>query len=448
MRHFPQPSSQDCVELLVVDESLANALYRGIPAARLLARVRLSMDRSDASLWSRSLDSLLCKGSRDHEHVTRAVARHTRVALNEGPLTADQATLAVLTWAVACDHGKLGHDASLAEIAPPSAGERTCLPETLSACALRDERLAGPKVDKRAPAFEACVRLSTRGALDAVGWARLHAVATHLERAELGARFFACSETSIFPRGVDDEISPTDRRLVVIERKPLDSLVATDPRRFGAAVWRTETTAGSTATNLAAFLADLARLLAHDGTLVAAPLPASTLGADRETTVRSPASSAPPEWNQTTAATWTDALQRGATTTTQVEAAVSRGGELALDAIGAEMLNVAAHPFASGVCAEILARSARPRDVVRLVTYFAIAPDPEPAARALGACAATELPRMLEAWFQTLLPQGAETAAGSGATGAHLVACLASLRPYPELYHVVSALLPRSSSLC
>jgi len=71
---------------------------------------------------------------------------------------------------------------------------------------------------------------------------------------------------------------------------------------------------------------------------------------------------------------------------------VARGGEPALDALGAEMLRVAAHPFASAAFAEVLAKSGRPRDVIRLVTYFAIGPDPAAGARALASCSAPELP--------------------------------------------------------
>lgn len=437
--------SRDRVELRVVDESLANALFRGIPAARLLARVRLAIDGSDGSAWDRSIDSLLRGGSRDHQHVKRAVARHLRVALDEGPLSADEVTLAVLAWAVACDQA--GRDASLAEIAPRNSRRASCDPETVGACALRDERLARSTVDKRAPAFEACVRLSTCAAIDSIAWEQLQAVAAHLERGGLGVPLLGRRSTSIFPRGVDDEIASSDRRVVVIDRRPLDSLVATDPRRLGAAVWRTEPSGAATAAGLTTFLSDLARLLAHDGTLVAAlsPAGARARGTPKESE-KSPTSSAPLEWTRTNAAHMADSLERGLATATSVQAAVSRGGEGALDAIGVEMLNVAAHPFASSICAQILARSARPRDVVRLVTYFAIAPDPEPAARALGACPATELPGVLGAWIETILPKAGENATESAA--ARIGACIASLRPYPRLYQTVTSLLPRLSPLC
>ena len=140
----------------------------------------------------------------------------------------------------------------------------------------------------------------------------------------------------------------------------------------------------------------------------------------------------PTEWTATTAAALADALESGATTFPRVRAAAVRGGEAALDAIGAEMLDVGVHASASAAFAEILSGSGRPRDVLRLVTYFAIAPDPVPAARALGACAAAELPRVLGAWLDAMLPQDGDDAHESSA--ARVTACIASLKPYPQLY--------------
>ncbi|HEX4445842.1 MAG TPA: hypothetical protein VH044_03875, partial [Polyangiaceae bacterium] len=134
-------------------------------------------------------------------------------------------------------------------------------------------------------------------------------------------------------------------------------------------------------------------------------------------------------------------LERGATTFPRVRAAAVRGGEAALDAIGAEMLDVGVHASASAAFAEILSGSRRPRDVLRLVTYFAIAPDPVPAARALGACVAAELPRVLGAWLDAMLPQDGDDAPESSA--ARVTACIASLKPYPQLYRAVSPLLDR-----
>jgi hypothetical protein len=128
---------------------------------------------------------------------------------------------------------------------------------------------------------------------------------------------------------------------------------------------------------------------------------------------------------------------------------VSRGGEPALDAIGAEMLRVATHPFASATFAELVARSGRPRDVIRLVTYFAIAPDPTDAARALSACISPELPSVLRAWLEAMLPSdGGVAPFGENpetSSTARLTACVTSLAPYPKLYGAVRPLLARVS---
>jgi hypothetical protein len=115
------------------------------------------------------------------------------------------------------------------------------------------------------------------------------------------------------------------------------------------------------------------------------------------------------------------------------------------------MLNVAAHPFASAVFAEFLAPFARERDVVRLVTYFAIAPDPSTAARALELCGAREVvSTVLKAWLETMLPtDGGRAAPGSNpdiSASARVALCLAALRPYPALYEVVEPLLSRVGS--
>ena len=158
--------------------------------------------------------------------------------------------------------------------------------------------------------------------------------------------------------------------------------MAKDPRHLGPATWRTEQAAGGASGQLATFLADLTRLLAHEGALVAAVLRPEPQDEWSESSGVTAASWAPSVWSAATAEGWADALERGTTTLARVHAAASRGGDEALDAIGAEMLRVDGHPFASAAFAEILAKSARPRDVVRLVTYFAVAPDPG----ARGAC--------------------------------------------------------------
>src|SRR5580704_5437769 len=93
------PKSGDRLELRVVDAPLARALFHGIPAARLLARTRpASSDTAAAAAFDAHLKSLL---GATHERVKRAMARHARVALDEGPLRASESTVAVLAWAVA-----------------------------------------------------------------------------------------------------------------------------------------------------------------------------------------------------------------------------------------------------------------------------------------------------------------------------------------------------------
>jgi hypothetical protein len=128
---------------------------------------------------------------------------------------------------------------------------------------------------------------------------------------------------------------------------------------------------------------------------------------------------------------------------------VWRGGGPALDAIGAEMLRVPLHSAASDAFAEILARSGRPRDVIRLVTYFAITPDPDAAARSLNACGAPELPAVLRAWLEAMLPSDGTTPPDgddpSTSSAARLHACVSSLAPYPHLYAAVRPLLVRVS---
>jgi hypothetical protein len=110
---------------------------------------------------------------------------------------------------------------------------------------------------------------------------------------------------------------------------------------------------------------------------------------------------------------------------------------------------VASHPFASGAFAELLARSGRPRDVMRLVTYFAVAPDPTVAARALNACGATELPSVLRAWLEAMLPSdGGQAPHGDNpdtSAAARLNACVIALKPYPRLYGAARPLLARVS---
>jgi hypothetical protein len=427
-----EPRSGDRLEFRVVDASLARALYDGIPAARLLARARPGPDDAEAgAVWDERLRKLL---GTSHEGVKRAMARHARVARGEGLLRASEATVAVLAWAVASAPET---DASLAEIAPAAGEPSPCDESVLAECAAYDARLANRGADRRAPAFEACVRLATHAVLGPLPWDRVRAIAAQLERVEIGVRLLGDAPASIFPRRVDDEIASGDRRMTALDRVALDALTAKDPRQMVATIGRTAV--ASEGVQLATFLADLGRLLEHEGTVVAALLAPGPSDAD-DARDDAPGLS-PGEWTASTAAALADALERGATTFPRVRDAAVRGGEAALDAIGAEMLDVGGHAAASAAFAEILSGSGRPRDVLRLVTYFAIAPDPVPAARALGACVAAELPRVLGAWLDAMLPLDGEDP--YEASAARVTACIASLKPYPQLYSAVRPLLTR-----
>jgi hypothetical protein len=442
-----EPRVGDWVELRIVDASLAHAFFVGIPAARLLARIRLALDADlQAPSWDSRLSTLFGTSSfPEAERVRRAVARHLRVAENEGPIASSDATIAVLAVAVASDVSEPGHDPSLAEIVPPGQRESQPSAALLRACSAYDERLASAGPEARLPAFEACLHLATRAVLGPLPWERLRAIAAQLERAEIGVSLFTDARGSIFPPSVDEEVPRGERRMSPIDRAPLDALVAIDPRQLAHSVWRTEQASGGPSVHLATFLADLTRLLAHEGSLVAAVRPREAVEFEAADSSWGGAggSWAPTEWNASTAAAMADALERGATTFARLRAAARRGGDLALDALGAEILRAGSHAFANAAFAEILAKSGRPRDVLRLVTYFAIAPDPGLAAPALGACAASELPRVLGAWLEAMLPEGGT--AGPDSAAARVSACIASLKPYPHLYHAVERLLPRVS---
>ena len=84
---------------------------------------------------------------------------------------------------------------------------------------------------------------------------------------------------------------------------------------------------------------------------------------------------------------------------------------------------------------------------MRLVTYFAVAPDPGAVAHALSVCASPDLPAVLHAWLTSMLPSdGAPAPAGEDpvtSAAARLNACVAALRPYPALYGAVRPLLAR-----
>jgi len=435
-----RPKPDDRVELRIVDASLARALFHGIPAARLLARARLAHDeREEGETWDALVSKLLARDAPAFDRVKRAVARHAHAASDEGPLQASEWTLAVLVWAVASSRGE---DQSLAEIAPGPGEPSRCDPAVLAACAAYDDRLADPAADRRAPAFEACVRMATGSSLGPMPWAQLHAVANLLERPPIGVQLLRESSLALFPRTTGDEIAPRDRRMAPLDRGPLDKLVAQDPRELGSAAWRTDAApGGGGGRQLATFLADLTRLLAREGWLVLGVVALEPPEDEAGHTRGAPPSWVPTDWSTRGAAALADALERGATTYPRVRTEVARGGDAALDAVGAEMLHVGSHPFASAALAEILARAARPRDVARLVTYFAIAPDPAPAARALAACAAPELPRVLGGWLEAMLPHDGNDPGAPSAK--RVAACIAALKPYANLYLAVSPLLSR-----
>ena len=427
----------DKVELLVSDLSLARALYEGVPAARLLARLRLGMDERDARATSpdfasarNSFETLvahLTGASRPAaDRVQRAVARHAKLAAGEGSLTAPEPTHAALVFAVAVSEDV---DASLAEVFTDATEPRINLAASreigdyargvAGACAVYDERLG--KHDPRAAMFEACVRLACNASLGPLPQHRLLEAARVLYRSELATPLLRLAIQTLLPRAIEAETPREKRRMARLDRAELDALLTRDLREIAAIVARVDR-GGKRATDsplrLDSLIADLSALLSHDGTLVLAVWPG-------ETEVKIP-SAPPPSFRPS----WAPA-------------------DAALDAIGSEMLSVPAHPFASAAFAEVLAASTRPRDVIRLVTYFAIAPDPSVAARTLSMCQAPELPSVLKAWLEAMLPSdGAPVrfaADSHTSAGGRLTACIASLKPYPNLYSAVSSLLNRVS---
>ncbi len=460
----------DGVELRVVDLSQARAFFEGTPAARLLARMRLASDerdlaesalrRSATSSWDALLARLLGGSAVASERVKRAVAKHARAAFDEGPLTIDEAGAAalVLTVAVSADADASPSEAIGGADAEPGTSPRGEIeePAVVRACAAFEPRAASG-ADLRAVVFEACVRSSTRAMAGPWPAERVRAAFREIAASELGLALRP-SSAALFPLAWSADVAPADRRMVLLERAELDAIVARDPRELASALVRSglHASGGEAAPESRApdshadtLLADLTTLLSRPGELVLSlrgPEPASD---------DAPAPSIRPSWMP---ADWTspeassalaDAVERGGTTLPRLRGLVARGGEPALDAIGAEMLRVAAHPFASAAFAEILARSGRPRDVMRLVTYFAIATDPAPAARALAACAAPELPSVLRAWLEAMLPQdGGFAPPGENpetSSAARLTACVASLAPYPRLFGAVRTLMSRVS---
>ena len=461
-------AGSDAVELLASDPSTARALFDGVPAARLLARARAGRDERDllvadtSSQPSFTYDAIVanvCGSPQAVARVRAAVARQARAASVEDPLAADDATIATLVFAVAIAPSP---DASMAEAFVESTTKGLQVAAMLEIAqsmeSLRqgaiayDARLMEP--DPRAPLFEACVRLAAAARVGPVPAARLLDASRRLQR----AGFVLLKQgAALMPPSIEAELPRRARRMVALDRPTLEALAKRDPRDLAATIARVDGTAASTSQpqargggapssmRLDTLLADVASLVKHPGALVLAIM----LNAPEPAT---PASSARPSWlphewdSPQAAVTLAVALERGNATVPRASALVQRGGDAALDAIGAEMLEVEAHPFASAAFAEILARRARARDVTRLVGYFAMAPDPSLAARALAACTAPELPSMLRSWLESMLPQDGSSIpmrSEPSSSAARLSACIEALRPYPSLFEAVRPLLER-----
>jgi hypothetical protein len=464
-------TEDDEVELTLVDLGVARAFWDGVSTARLLARIRLHRDEhdfvdldqrasgidfADAS-WDLVVARLLASAPAALERLKRAVARHTRAASDEGPLAAGDTAIAALV------HAHLSAsdaDASCAE----AASESLLRDESVHhACARYDERLGRDPSARRGAYFEACLELAKRGsapawplgalrtaisAVTAVGDATLHDSGGYPPIDGLPDSVSA-SGAPLYPWEGDEETRAADRRVCLLDRAQIERVMLLPPRDLAAATARATTHYELPV--IAKIVADVSGCVAKHGALVlvATREPRSL----REAPALPPASWAPVDPDASaTALSLASALERGAITGPRARLLLIRGGDAALDAVGKEMLNVAAHPFASAVFAELLAPFARERDVVRLVTYFAIAPDPRVAAHALDLCAAREVvSTVLKAWLETMLPaDGALAEPGTDpetSSGARVALCIEALRPYPALYQVVEPLLSRLSEL-
>jgi hypothetical protein len=394
-------TDDDAIDLAVVDLRVARAFWEGVPTARLLARIRLERDERDVvdlgeratgaqiatSTWDKLMAQLLAAFPPAYERVKRTVARHGRAASDEGPLVADDPAIAALVH-VLLSANEADHDSSPAEGAADGV---TVEASVMRACGRLDERLGASASDRRAPAFEACLQVATLGRTQLVSIANL-----------LAAGEQALSPAPLYPWG-DADVPVTERRALLLERK----VVAAAPSMAR------ETTL----------------LASHHGHLVALVelAPRSSVEAPVP-----PSSWMPSDFGSLEAAKrLAGALERGATTAPRARAVILRGGDAALEAIGREMLNVTAHPFASAVFADILGRASRERDVVRLVSYFAIAPDVASAAHALAVCTAPEVATVLRAWLESILPSDRTR-------------CIEALAPYPHLHAAVKPLLARA----
>jgi hypothetical protein len=458
----------DAVDLLASDASTARALFDGVPAARLLARARAGRDERDLivkdtqSQPSFTYDAIVanvCGLPATVARVRAAVARHARVASTEGSLAADDTTIATLVFAVAIAPAP---DASMSEAFIESTTKGLQVTAMLEIAQSMDALRQGAttydarldRSDPRGPLFEACVRLATVAQVGPVPASRLVGAKRLLARVgfsllEPGPR--------LYPPAIDAELPRRLRRMVALDRAVLEALSKRDPRDLAATIARIDTTdpqsgnppSGNPASlRLDTLVADIAALVKHGGAIVLAvssnvPEPA----AQPDARVGSRPSWLPHDWDSPQAAvSLAMALEKGNTTVPRAFALVQRGGDGALDAIGAEMLNTEAHAFASAAFAEILARRARTRDITRLITYFAIAPEPSLAARTLSACAAPELPAMLRHWLESMLPQDGSSVprrSEPSSSAARVSAYVEALRPHRALFEAVKPLLDR-----
>jgi hypothetical protein len=362
----------------------------------------------------------------------------------------EESSVASLIFALAASDDPDASPAEAFGAVPGDTGDERVIARS---CGTFEPRLGSHSADKRAVLFEACARLASRATAGPWPAERVRDALRELATSDLGASLRR-SNAALFPIAFDAEIAAADRRMALLERAELDTLVAKDPRELASAIARAERSHGAPRAHRApvahvdTLLADLTTLLTRPGELVIA-----VRGPEVDEEMPAPSirpSWAPADWARAEGSSdLADAVERGATTIPRLRGLISRGGEPALDAIGAEMLRVAAHPFASAAFAELLARSGRPRDVIRLVTYFAIAPDPTAAARALSACGSPELPSVLRAWLEAMLPSdGGVAPFGENpetSSTARLTACVAALAPYPRLYGAVRPLLARVS---
>ncbi len=449
-------AASDAVELLASDPSTARALFDGVPAARLLARARAGRDERDLlvadtkSQPAFTFDAIMatvCGSTNAVARVRAAVARQARAASVEGPIAADDATIATLVFAVAIAPGP---DASMAEAFVESTTKGLQVTAMLEIAqsmegirqgAIQyDPRLMQP--DPRGALFEACVRLASSARFGPVPASRLLDASRRLSRVGF---VLLKAGPALYPPSIDADLPRRSRRMAALDRATLEEAAKRDPRDLAATLARTDQSSPASM-RLDSLLADVAALVMHPGALVLA------VASNLPETVAQPPSSARPSWlphdwdSPLAAVSLASALERGNSTVPRAFALVQRGGDTALDAIGAEMLDTEAHPFASAAFAEILARRARARDVTRLITYFAIAPDPSLAARTLSACAAPELPSMLRRWLESMLPQDGSSVprrTEPTSSAARISAYVEALRPHRALFEAVRPLLER-----